>query len=91
MHDSYKKKALSRLHKLRGQIDGVINMIEKGKHQMDIVTQILALQGAVKSVSTLLIESHISAVTTETIDDRNRRKRDKLVKELVKACEMSQR
>lgn len=42
------QKLLNMLKTTRGQTDAIINMVEQGKSCMDIMTQILAVQGLLK-------------------------------------------
>jgi len=87
----FKKKSLDRLKRAKGQIEGIINMIEDEKYCVDIITQLLALQGALKGVSPLVLESHLHSCGQEHMGSRDAKKREKFIKELVKTCELSNR
>ena len=91
MIEPFNKKALARLKRAKGQIDGVIRMIEEDAHCADILTQVLALIGAIKGVSPLVVESHLHTCGADSLNSKDPRKKEKFIKEIVKACELSSR
>lgn len=91
MIDPYKKKALVRLRRIRGQIDGVIKMVENGKYCIDVITQALALQGALKGVALLALESHLNTCGPGRLTSKSPMKREKFIREIIRACELSAR
>lgn len=90
MVDPFKTKSLSRLKKVRGQIDGIIKMIEEGKYCIDVVTQILALDGALRGVVLLALESHLNTCGTK-LNSKDQQQKQQFIKELIKVCELSSR
>ncbi len=54
-----RKKALQALKTARGQIDGIINMIEEERYCIDISNQILAAQSLVKKANMLILKQHL--------------------------------
>lgn len=84
MIEPFKKKSITRLKKARGQIDGILTMIEKDKYEPEIITQTLAASGALKSVINLLLESHLA-----TLDLSQTKNKNKLTKEILKAWKLS--
>ena len=91
MLEPYKKKALGRLERAKGQIDGIIKMIEEEKYCGDVLTQILALNGAVKGVAPLIVESHLHTCGEKNLSSKDPKKKEKFIKEIIKACELSSR
>lgn len=91
MIEPYKKKTLNRLKRARGQIDGILKMIEQDKYCSDVITQVLALQGALKRVTPLILESHLNTCGAKHLASKDKKKRDKFIKEIVKTCELSSR
>lgn len=91
MIQPYQKKSLARLKRARGQIDGIIRMIEQGKYCADILTQVLALQGALKGVTPLILESHLNTCGAEHLNSKDEKKKNKFIKEIVRVCELSGR
>ena len=54
-----KKKLINRLNRISGQIDGVKKMIEDDRYCDDILTQLSAIEKAVKSLSSVILERHM--------------------------------
>ena len=55
------KAQITRLLKTaRGQIDGVLRMVDDDKYCIDILTQISASNSALKSVALLLLDDHLN-------------------------------
>lgn len=55
-----RKKAMQSLKTARGQIDGIIKMIEDDRYCMDISNQILASQSLLKRAHLLILKQHLS-------------------------------
>jgi DNA-binding FrmR family transcriptional regulator len=55
MDDAARKQVITRLRRARGQIDGVIAMIESGRSCRDIVTQLSAASSALNKAGYKLI------------------------------------
>ena len=64
-----KKKALSKLKTARGQIDGIIKMLEDERYCVDISTQILSVIGLLKKANIDVLDDHIrSCVSTAILE-----------------------
>lgn len=55
-----KKKALQSLKTCRGQIEGIIKMIEEGRYCIDISNQIIASQALLKKANKCILKQHMS-------------------------------
>ncbi len=55
-----RKKALQSLKTARGQVDGIIKMIEDERYCMDISNQIMASQALLKRANLLILQQHLS-------------------------------
>lgn len=69
------KKALQSLKTSKGQIDGIIKMIEDGRYCVDISNQIIASQALLKKANLLILRQHIhhcviDAVKNDTGDEK---------------------
>ena len=73
-----RKKALQSLKTAKGQIDGIIKMIEEERYCMDISNQIVAAQALLKRSNLLILKQHlnhcvkqavINGVSDEKIDE----------------------
>lgn len=58
-------EVINRLRRARGQIDGVINMIETGRNCKDIVTQLAAASKAIDRAGFKIVASGIRQCTNE--------------------------
>lgn len=58
-------KVLSRLKRIRGQVDGIIKMYEECRECSDLVTQIAAVRAALSGVGKELLKSEAVACAKE--------------------------
>ncbi len=64
-----KQNAAKKLKTARGQIDGIIKMIENDRYCIDISTQILSAIGLLKKANIDVLNDHIrSCVTTAILE-----------------------
>ena len=56
---SDKKRYLARLKRIEGQVRGVQRMVEEEQYCIDILTQVSAMQSALKVVSLALLDDHL--------------------------------
>ncbi|QFQ02059.1 Copper-sensing transcriptional repressor CsoR [Corynebacterium urogenitale] len=54
-----KKRYLARLKRIEGQVRGLQRMVEEEQYCIDILTQVSALQSALKGVSLALLDDHL--------------------------------
>lgn len=59
------------LRTARGQIDGIIKMIEEERYCIDISTQLLAVISLLKKANTTVVNKHIETCIREAIDSGN--------------------
>ena len=62
------EEQLSRLAKVEGQIKGIRRMIEERRYCVDIVSQIKAVQAALKQVQLGVLEKHIHHCVAESLE-----------------------
>ncbi len=64
-----KKRAANKLKTARGQIDGIIRMIEDDRYCVDVSTQILSTLGLLKKANIDVLNDHIrSCVATAMLE-----------------------
>lgn len=56
---SDKQRYLARLKRIEGQVRGLHRMVEEEQYCIDILTQVSALQSALKGVSLALLDDHM--------------------------------
>jgi DNA-binding FrmR family transcriptional regulator len=71
------EEANRRLKNIEGHIHGIQRMIEEEAYCIDIIRQIQAVQGALKKVSEIILDEHMSSCLITAIrgDDPNERER----------------
>jgi DNA-binding FrmR family transcriptional regulator len=62
-----KAVALNKMKTARGQLDGIIRMIEDDRYCVDISTQILSVIGLLKKANIDVLNSHIRTCVSEAI------------------------
>ncbi|OLO26464.1 transcriptional regulator [Alkalihalophilus pseudofirmus] len=68
-HRSVKEKEqiMNRLKRIEGQVRGIQNMVENDRYCVDIITQISAINAAMKKVSLQLLEKHTHHCVSDAI------------------------
>lgn len=59
-YDDVKVQAKKRLNIIKGQLDGLLKMIENDEYCVDLLSQSLAVQNSLKSLDAVLLERHLS-------------------------------
>ncbi|NKF08469.1 metal-sensing transcriptional repressor [Clostridium gasigenes] len=79
------RKALQSLKTCRGQIEGIIKMIEDGRYCVDISNQIIAAQALLKKANLLIIKQHIDHCVKDAVKlDNGDEKIDEIIDILSK-------
>lgn len=65
-----RKKALKNLKTVRGQIDGIIKMIEEGRYCVDVSNQIMASYSLLKTANLNILEGHLNHCVTESFNNK---------------------
>lgn len=81
-----KKSVTHRLRIIAGQVDGLVKMIEENKYCVDVITQSLAIQGALKEIDKKVLENHIEGCVVRQMKGGEERK---AIEELVKIYSLS--
>lgn len=77
------KKQVERLLKTaRGQIDGVLKMIDEDQYCIDIVNQILASTAILKKANKEILKSHIEGCVVDSFEAQNESEKKKKIAEL---------
>lgn len=80
-----KRKALQSLKTARGQIEGIIRMIEDERYCIDISNQILATSAVLKKANLLILKQHMNNCLVQAIDsDGGQEKIDEIINILSK-------
>jgi DNA-binding FrmR family transcriptional regulator len=80
-----KNKALMSLKTSKGQIEGIIKMIEEGRYCVDISNQIIAAQALLKKANMLILKQHIHHCVKDAVKhDQGEEKIDEIIDILEK-------
>lgn len=88
MKDHLKKKALRRLSLIRGQLNGLIKMVDAERYCVDIITQSSAIKEALAGVEDIVLENHLS---THVMQQMKSGKEKKAVEEILKVYKLAQK
>ncbi len=83
MEAQTKAKAVGRLRRIEGQVQGIQRMVEEDKYCVDILLQLTAVQGAVEQVQKLLLGQHLESCVTEAVRSGSSRDRQRKMDELL--------
>ena len=88
MKADFKKKSLRRLNLIRGQLNGLVKMVDAERYCVDIITQSSAIKEALSGVEDLVLENHLSTHVLEQIRSGKERK---ATTEILKVYKLAQR
>lgn len=84
-----KKRALHRSKILQGQMKGLEKMIDDEKYCMDILTQSLAVQRSLGSLTKLILENHLRTHIDEKFSAADKSKHEEAIAELLEIYDLS--
>ena len=90
MTEQHVKQVKTALVKARGQLERILKMVESDKYCMDVIQQSNALIGILRGVNNKILESHLLTCGSR-LASRDREGREQFVREIIRACEVSQR
>ncbi len=80
-----------RLKSVEGHVRGVQRMVEDGAYCIDVVNQIVAIQRALKKVSSKVLDGHLHSCVTSAIQGDDVKERERVLSELMDVFEASGR
>ena len=66
-----RKKAVQSLKTAKGQIEGIIKMIEDDRYCIDVANQILAAQSLLKKAELMILQGHLRHCVKEACNNNN--------------------
>ena len=88
MKQDAKKKVLRRLSLIKGQINGLVKMVEAERYCVDIITQSSAIKEALAGVEDVMLENHL---TTHVIHQIKSGKGQRATSEILKIYKLAQK
>lgn len=78
------RKAVARLLKTaRGQIDGILKMIEEDRYCVDVSNQLMATQSILTKANREILKAHISGCVQEAFDSGDEVQREASMQEIL--------
>ncbi|NQT91643.1 MAG: metal-sensitive transcriptional regulator [Lentisphaerae bacterium] len=90
-HKTTHEENLDRLARIEGQVRGVRRMVEEAEYCIDIVTQIDAVQSALRAVRTRVLHKHMDHCVAEALRGGSRSAAEEKIGELVEMLKRSSR
>ena len=76
-------KAIGRLRRIEGQVQGIQRMLHDDKPCTEVLLQLAAVEGAVEQVRKLLLDRHVLACVADVMRSGSGRDRQKKVGDLL--------
>ena len=77
--DEEKKRIISRLNRINGQINGISKMVENDAYCNDVLIQLSAVKSSVKSLSTYILENHLYTCVPRDLENGDLESLDELI------------
>jgi DNA-binding FrmR family transcriptional regulator len=74
---------LQRLKKIKGQVEGIENMILDGRYCPDILVQVKAVTSALRSVELTILERHIRHCLAAAVESGSKKDAEKKIEEVL--------
>ena len=77
--DEEKKRIISRLNRIKGQVSGICKMVEDDAYCNDVLIQLSAVKNSVKSLSAYILENHLYTCISRDLENGELDSMDELV------------
>ena len=71
-YHEHKDEVMNRLRRIEGQVRGLSRMVEEERYCIDILTQVSAVNNALKKVAVALLDDHINHCVTGASEETRR-------------------
>lgn len=89
--DEPKKQASIALKKAQTHITNIIKMVENDDYCIDVMTQISAADGLLKSASEKILKNHMRTCFAEGMKNKNKKVKEKMIKEVLDVVNLSKK
>ena len=79
-----KKALINRIQRIEGQIRGIGRMVDEDSYCIDVITQINAVSGALKSLTKIILDEHIRTCVADDVRNGSTDKLEELTVTLSK-------
>ncbi len=91
MQDNAKTSCLKRLKRIEGQVRGLARMVEDDRYCIDIVTQLSAVNAALRRAEEEILRDHVAHCVEHAIASGDKAEQRRKVAELMEVLERAQR
>jgi DNA-binding FrmR family transcriptional regulator len=91
MRAAAKTSVVKRLKRIEGQVRGLARMVDDDRYCVDIVTQIVAVQAALRRVEEEILHDHVAHCVEHAIVSGNRAEQRRKIAELMDVVSRAQR
>ena len=74
----------SRVHRIRGQIDGIERMIDERRYCVDITQQIKAVRSALAGLENSILETHLRGCVQSAMTSKDSHEAEQKIQEIMK-------
>lgn len=78
-----KTKIVRLLKTVRGQIDGILKMVEDDRYCIDISTQVLASQSLLKRINLEILKAHFTHCIKNSLETGSKADKEEKISEMV--------
>jgi DNA-binding FrmR family transcriptional regulator len=75
------KKLADRISRVEGQVRGLKKMVQEDRDCFEVLKQIAAASGALRSIGMMILEDHLKGCVSDAI--RNRTNEDELIRQAI--------
>jgi len=90
-HTNNRREASISLKKAQTHINKVLKMIEDEEYCIDILQQILAVNGLIKSASEKILKNHLDHCFSEGMKTDNQERKAELINEVLSVVDLGKR
>ncbi|MDX1568785.1 MAG: metal-sensitive transcriptional regulator [Longimicrobiales bacterium] len=70
--DDVRQDLVRRLSRIRGQVDGLVRMVEEDRYCPDVLQQFAAVRSALRSAEKVMLGSHLEGCASRALSDGGR-------------------
>lgn len=86
VHPDHSKEGV-RLKRVKGQLEGVLKMIEDRRYCPDILIQVRAAKSAIQAIEHSILKTHLANCVSEALHEKNEEKANQKIEELIDLIE----
>lgn len=81
-HPDHQKEGV-KLKRVKGQIEGILHMIDEQRYCPDILIQVRAAKSAIQAIERSILKTHLESCVKEALLQQNEKKAKEKIDELI--------